>query len=114
MSEYRIIVDKSTVPVVTADKVRHRNLETLEKRELPIGKDVSTLKRTADAAGYWAELLNTFESVHQCQKNRLFEKMNRHCDGQFKGKTIALWGLAFKPNTDDMREASIRALMEAL
>jgi UDPglucose 6-dehydrogenase len=54
------------------------------------------------------------EAVNFRQKRKLFDKVSTHYQGQLKGKTFALWGLAFKPNTDDMREASSRVLMEAL
>ncbi|WP_114238576.1 UDP-glucose/GDP-mannose dehydrogenase family protein [Dyella sp. C9] len=77
-------------------------------------KDVQALERTARSVGYDARLLGAVESVNHDQKTKLFELISRHFDGQLAGKTIALWGLAFKPNTDDMREASSRNLMEAL
>ena len=77
-------------------------------------KDVQALERTADEIGYHAELLSAVESVNNRQKEILFEKINKHFDGDLQGKTIALWGLAFKPNTDDMRAAPSRTLMEAL
>lgn len=77
-------------------------------------KDVRALERTAAQAGYAAELLTAVEAVNFRQKELLFHKINRHYGGDLEGKTIALWGLAFKPNTDDMREASSRALIEAL
>ena len=77
-------------------------------------KDVRALARSAAAAGYPAKLLETVEEVNDRQKRRLFEKISAHFDGNLAGKTIALWGLAFKPNTDDMREAPSRVLMEAL
>ncbi|MEW5755159.1 MAG: UDP-glucose/GDP-mannose dehydrogenase family protein [Pseudomonadota bacterium] len=77
-------------------------------------KDVQALERTAREIGYNAELLRAVEAVNDRQKMVLFEKINKHFAGQIKGKTFAVWGLAFKPNTDDMREASSRALMEAL
>jgi UDPglucose 6-dehydrogenase len=77
-------------------------------------KDVQALARSATGIGYEAELLNAVEAVNDRQKNRLFEKMQAHYGGDLKGKTVALWGLAFKPNTDDMREAPSRVLMEAL
>ncbi|WP_455234411.1 UDP-glucose dehydrogenase family protein [Thiogranum longum] len=77
-------------------------------------KDVRALERTALEHGYSPELLHAVEAVNFRQKRRLFEKITAHFDGQLKGKTFALWGLAFKPNTDDMREASSRVLMEAL
>ena len=77
-------------------------------------KDVQALARSAQNAGYDAELLNAVEAVNRRQKGRVFEKLSAHYDGDLKGKTIALWGLAFKPRTDDMREAPSRVLMEAL
>ncbi len=77
-------------------------------------KDVQALARTAGLAGYSAELLKAVESVNERQKQTLFTKLSNALDGQLRGKTIAVWGLAFKPNTDDMREAPSRVLMEAL
>jgi UDPglucose 6-dehydrogenase len=77
-------------------------------------KDVQALGRSARAAGYEATLLDAVEAVNYRQKNRLFEKISDHYGGDLAGKTIALWGLAFKPKTDDMREAPSRVLMEAL
>ncbi len=77
-------------------------------------KDVQALERTAHAHGYEAHLLGAVEAVNRQQKGKLFELISRHFDGQLAGRTVALWGLAFKPNTDDMREASSRRLMEQL
>lgn len=79
-------------------------------------KDVQALARTANEVGYEAELLNAVESVNYRQKEVLFNKITEHFHGKenLKGKTVALWGLAFKPNTDDMREASSRTLMKFL
>jgi len=77
-------------------------------------KDVQALERTATKVGYNAELLKSVEAVNKRQKQTLFNKINLHFENNLKGKTIALWGLAFKPNTDDMREAPSVALMEAL
>ena len=77
-------------------------------------KDVQALERTARACGYQARLLEAVESVNRQQKGKLFELLSRHFEGQLAGRTIALWGLAFKPNTDDMREAPSRTLLEAL
>jgi UDPglucose 6-dehydrogenase len=77
-------------------------------------KDVQALEHTAQAHGYEARLLGAAEAVNRDQKRKLFDLILRHFDGQLRGKTIALWGLAFKPNTDDMREAPSRVLMEAL
>ncbi|HET6905694.1 MAG TPA: UDP-glucose/GDP-mannose dehydrogenase family protein, partial [Rhodanobacteraceae bacterium] len=77
-------------------------------------KDVQALERTAHAHGYPARLLEAVEQVNRTQKHKLFEMIARHFGNDLRGKTIALWGLAFKPNTDDMREAPSRTLMEAL
>jgi UDPglucose 6-dehydrogenase len=77
-------------------------------------KDVQALERTARSVGYPARLLGAVEAVNHDQKLKLFELIGQHFGGNVSGKTIALWGLAFKPNTDDMREASSRSLMEAL
>ncbi|HFE32623.1 MAG TPA: UDP-glucose/GDP-mannose dehydrogenase family protein [Gammaproteobacteria bacterium] len=77
-------------------------------------KDVQALERTANEIGYDAQLLSAVEAVNHRQKQVLFEKIHKHFDGDLQGKTFALWGLAFKPNTDDMRAAPSRTLMEAL
>ncbi|MGB9429736.1 MAG: UDP-glucose/GDP-mannose dehydrogenase family protein [Gammaproteobacteria bacterium] len=77
-------------------------------------KDVSALTRTAAKSGYQPALLDAVEAVNRRQKDKLFEKIHVHFGGKLKGATLALWGLAFKPNTDDMREAPSRVLMEAL
>ena len=77
-------------------------------------KDVKALERTAKQMGYQAELLSAVENVNDRQKRVLFEKVMQHYDGDLKGKTFALWGLAFKPRTDDMREAPSRVILEAL
>jgi UDPglucose 6-dehydrogenase len=76
-------------------------------------KDVQALKRSGDEVGYRASILSAVEEVNNRQKQILFGKIRRHF-GELKSKTIALWGLSFKPNTDDMREAASRVLMEAL
>ena len=76
-------------------------------------KDVRALTRSASDNGYTAELLEAVENVNERQKTVLFSKLVRHFDGDLKGRTIALWGLAFKPNTDDMREAPSRVFMES-
>jgi UDPglucose 6-dehydrogenase len=76
-------------------------------------KDVQALKRSADEVGYEAGILTAVDSVNNRQKHVLFNKIKAHF-GDLQGKTIALWGLAFKPNTDDMREAASRVLMESL
>jgi UDPglucose 6-dehydrogenase len=77
-------------------------------------KDVKALERTARDVNYPAELLQAVESVNDRQKLKVFEKLKAYFQGDLKGKTIAVWGLAFKPNTDDMREAPSRVLMESL
>ncbi|MCM8855338.1 MAG: UDP-glucose/GDP-mannose dehydrogenase family protein [Candidatus Thiodiazotropha sp.] len=77
-------------------------------------KDVNALERTAREVGYDAQLLTAVEAVNYRQKRVLFSKIQRHFSGDLKDRTFALWGLSFKPNTDDMREASSRVLMEAL
>ncbi|GAA6169785.1 UDP-glucose dehydrogenase family protein [Sessilibacter corallicola] len=77
-------------------------------------KDVKALVSTAKRVGYQPELLEAVESVNGRQKERLFDKVNNYFNGDLKGRTFAIWGLAFKPKTDDMREASSRVLMEAL
>ena len=79
-------------------------------------KDVQALARTAQQHGYRAELLDAVEAVNARQKGHLFELMLRHYGGAdaLRGRTVALWGLAFKPNTDDMREASSRRLLQQL
>jgi UDPglucose 6-dehydrogenase len=77
-------------------------------------KDVQALVKTAQGIDYQPALLQAVESVNQAQKQKLFGHVNRHFNGDLSGKTIAIWGLSFKPKTDDMREASSRVLMEAL
>ncbi len=77
-------------------------------------KDVQALIRTADDSGYDARILKSVESVNYDQKEKLFDRIHSYFDGNLKGKAIALWGLSFKPGTDDMREAPSRVLMEAL
>ncbi|GGW72850.1 UDP-glucose dehydrogenase family protein [Alteromonas halophila] len=77
-------------------------------------KDVQALIRSAHAVGYPARILESVEAVNKEQKMKLFDYIYRHFNGHLAGKKVALWGLAFKPNTDDMREASSRVLMEQL
>ncbi|QAU25057.1 UDP-glucose/GDP-mannose dehydrogenase family protein [Dyella sp. M7H15-1] len=77
-------------------------------------KDVQALERTARAVGYDARLLEAVEAVNHEQKAKLFGFIQRYFNGDVRGRTVALWGLAFKPDTDDIREASSRCLMEAL
>lgn len=77
-------------------------------------KDVQALARTAVQHGYRPELLAAVEAVNSRQKERLFEQIRDFYDGRLEGRTIAVWGLAFKANTDDIRAASSRRLMERL
>ncbi|MEO7478462.1 MAG: UDP-glucose/GDP-mannose dehydrogenase family protein [Lysobacteraceae bacterium] len=77
-------------------------------------KDVQALGRIAKQHGYDAKLLDAVEAVNRVQKSKLFELVHRHFNGELKGKRFAVWGLAFKPNTDDMREASSRTLLAQL
>ncbi|HEY1075512.1 MAG TPA: UDP-glucose/GDP-mannose dehydrogenase family protein [Fontimonas sp.] len=76
-------------------------------------KDVKALVRTGAEQGHELKILNAVEAANEHQKSLLFGRLQAHL-GDLKGKTIALWGLAFKPNTDDMREAPSRVLMEAI
>ena len=77
-------------------------------------KDVQALERSARELGYDAAVLKAVEHTNRQQKQVLFKKIASYFGGQLEGRTIALWGLAFKPNTDDMREAPSRTLVEAL
>jgi len=77
-------------------------------------KDVQALIRTSEEVDYEASLLKSVEAVNYRQKDLMFSRISKYFAGDLAGKTIALWGLAFKPKTDDMREATSRVLMEAL
>ena len=77
-------------------------------------KDVQALERSANEIGYEAKILKAVESVNYKQKEKLFEHISSFYKDGVAGKTFAVWGLSFKPNTDDMREASSRVLMESL
>jgi len=77
-------------------------------------KDVQALIRTAESIGYKPRLLQAVEDVNDSQKTKLPAFIKRHFGDDLSGKTFAVWGLSFKPNTDDMREASSRVLMESL
>lgn len=77
-------------------------------------KDVLALATTAKQVGYKADILSAVHEVNRRQKQVLFEKIQYYFKNNLKGKTFALWGLAFKPNTDDIRDAPSRTLMEAL
>lgn len=77
-------------------------------------KDVKALIKTAQRAGYSMEVLQAVESVNEKQKSILFNKLMKHYNGDIKDKTIAMWGLAFKPETDDMREAPALVLIDKI
>jgi UDPglucose 6-dehydrogenase len=77
-------------------------------------KDVQALSRTAHAIGYDSKILDAVEATNYQQKEKLFEKISKFYEGDLAGKTFALWGLSFKPHTDDMREAPSRTLLERL
>src|SRR5579862_79215 len=77
-------------------------------------KDVQALIRSSHEVGHEPQILNAVEAVNARQKQVLFEKMQQHFAGGLAGRTVALWGLAFKPNTDDMREAPAVTLIELL
>jgi UDPglucose 6-dehydrogenase len=77
-------------------------------------KDVKALVRSAAVSGYEADVLRAVDAVNDRQKQSLFKKIEAHYGGALRGKVFALWGLSFKPNTDDMREAPSRVVMEAL
>ena len=77
-------------------------------------KDVQALMHSADAHEYAPRILRAVEEVNSRQKELLYKKIDRHFEGKLAGKVIAIWGLAFKPNTDDMREAPSRNLIAGL
>ncbi len=77
-------------------------------------KDVKALIKTAQKAGYDMQVLKAVEAVNERQKSILFDKLRHHYGGDLKGKTIAMWGLSFKPETDDMREAPALVLIDKL
>jgi len=77
-------------------------------------KDVQALHRTAKAVGYDAKILDAVEAVNKRQKSVLVDKIIKRFGDDLQGKKFAVWGLAFKPETDDMREAPSRTIMEAL
>lgn len=77
-------------------------------------KDVQALVRTADENGYSLEILKAVEAVNYRQKTVMFSKIYRHFNGDLKGKKFAIWGLAFKPKTDDMREAPSLVIIDKL
>lgn len=77
-------------------------------------KDVKALIKTAEENGYTMKVLKMVEEVNEAQKDILFRKLEKFYNGDLKGKTIAIWGLAFKPETDDMREAPSLVLIKRL
>lgn len=77
-------------------------------------KDVKALMHTAEEHGYTMRVLAAVEEVNERQKTLLFEKLLRHFDGKLEGLTVAMWGLAFKPETDDMREAPSLVLIDKM
>ena len=77
-------------------------------------KDVKALIKTAEKAGYDMKVLRAVEDVNECQKELLVKKLVKRLGNDLSGKTIALWGLAFKPETDDMREATSLVVIDML
>lgn len=77
-------------------------------------KDVKALINTAKKLGYKMQILEAVENVNESQKNVLFDKLMKYYNGDIKGKTIAVWGLAFKPKTDDLREAPSLVLIDKI
>lgn len=77
-------------------------------------KDVKALINTADKLGHSLDVLKAVEKVNEKQKSILFDKINTHFNGNLKGKKFALWGLSFKPKTDDMREAPSLVIIDKL
>ena len=77
-------------------------------------KDVKAIIKTAEQNGYEMRVLKAVEAVNEDQKSLLYNKLSRHFDGDLKGKIVAIWGLAFKPETDDMREAPSLVLIDLL
>lgn len=77
-------------------------------------KDVKAMIKTAKDNGYTMQVLNAVEAVNEAQKSVLVDKINKHFNGDLKGKRFALWGLSFKPKTDDMREAPSLVIVEKL
>ena len=77
-------------------------------------KDVKALIKTADDIGYSLEVIKAVENVNNRQKEMLFKKISKHFKGDLKNKIFGIWGLSFKPNTDDMREAPSLKIIEQL
>jgi UDPglucose 6-dehydrogenase len=79
-----------------------------------LAKDVRALRHAADRDGYALRMLSAAEAINHEQKGRLFDLMTHHFEGRIANRTVALWGLAFKPDTDDMRDAPSLVLLERL
>ena len=77
-------------------------------------KDVKALIKTAEKNGYDMKVLKAVEDVNEAQKSILFKKLSKHFNNELNGKRIAIWGLAFKPETDDMREATSLVMIKKL
>jgi UDPglucose 6-dehydrogenase len=77
-------------------------------------KDIRAVIHMAQAKGLAARMMEAVDSVNEAQKNVLYQKIDRHFEGEIKDKTIAVWGLAFKPRTDDVREAPALVLIDLL
>ena len=77
-------------------------------------KDVKALIKTAEQNDYQMRVLKAVEEVNEKQKSILFEKLERHFNGNLQGKTVAMWGLSFKPETDDIREAPSLVIIDKL
>ncbi len=77
-------------------------------------KDVKALIKSADKAGYSMRLLKAVEQINDRQKSIVYDKLSKHYAGDLKGKTVAIWGLSFKPETDDMREATSLVTIDLL
>ncbi len=77
-------------------------------------KDVKALIKTAEQCGYTMNVLRAVEAVNEKQKSVLFEKLSKHFDGKLEGLTVAIWGVSFKPETDDMREAPALVLIKLM
>ncbi|WP_025109807.1 UDP-glucose/GDP-mannose dehydrogenase family protein [Pseudomonas sp. H1h] len=77
-------------------------------------KDMRALIHSAEQAHCSSDLLQAVEAINERQKHKLFDRINAFYKGDLRGKTFALWGLAFKPNTDDMRDAPSRVLLDSL
>ena len=77
-------------------------------------KDIRAIIKIGEEAGYEMKVIKAVEEVNNIQKSILFKKFDQHYDGDIKGKTVAVWGLSFKPETDDMRDAPSLTLIDSL